>query len=185
MADSSTGGYLIPTTGPIYDDLLDDFFGDLFAALTGLDRDNFIRPLFQVNPPPIPEADVDWLAFGVAVTEAEAGTAFLKVNDDDDLGSVLTRHEKIEVSLQIYGFNRYNISSLIRDGLELGQNNDQLYFNEIAYTGNMSPVINLTENVNGIYYKRGDTKITFMRQVDRKYPVLSFEEIQFEIIKES
>ena len=63
--DSATGGYLVQTDGPIYGDALDDFFGDLFAELTELDRDEFIRPLFQINPPPIPEADINWLAFGV------------------------------------------------------------------------------------------------------------------------
>ena len=35
---------------------------------------------------------------------------YLKVNKDDDLGSVLTRHEKIEISLQIYGINNFNIA---------------------------------------------------------------------------
>ena len=106
---SATGGYLVPTDNPIYDAALDDFFGNVLAELSELDRDNNIRPLFQEDPPALPEHSEDWLAFGVTVTEAENGVPELIVNEPGDTDSKVTVHEKIEVSLQVYGPNTYTI----------------------------------------------------------------------------
>ena len=180
---SATGGYLVQTDGPIYGDVLDNFFRDVIGGLTGLSTDTLIRPLFQLDPPPIPEPEIDWIAFGVSITEAEQGSAYLKVADDG-LSSELKRHERLDVSFQIYGLNNFSFANIIRDGLQLGQNREVLQANSISYTGNATPLIKLTEDVNGRYYKRCDFTLSFAREVTRSYPVLSFLEAPSEIIED-
>jgi len=178
---SATGGYLVQESGPIYGNALDDFFHDVIEGLTDLDE-NLIRPLFQLNPPPIPEPDIDWIAFGVNLTEAEDGSAHLKVIEDGE-SAELIRQEKLEIPFQIYGINNFDVANQIRDGLQLAQNRETLYHNNISFTGKKTPLIKLNENVNGRFYKRCDFTLTFMREVTRVYPILTFEQVQFEITK--
>jgi hypothetical protein len=180
---SATGGYLVQASGPIYGDALDDFFHNVIQGLTELDE-NLIRPLFQLNPPPIPEPDIDWIAFGINITEAEKGTAHIQMAEDG-LSGEMKRQERLEIPFQIYGINNFDIANKIRDGLQLGQNREVLYHNNISFKGFETPLTKLTEDVNGRYYKRCDFTLSFMREVNRVYPILSFEAVQFEIKKES
>lgn len=56
--DTTTPGYLPPSTSPAYDAALDQMFHDLVMGITGLTGD-LVRPRWQAEPPQQPEHSVN------------------------------------------------------------------------------------------------------------------------------
>ncbi|MCK4883531.1 MAG: hypothetical protein KAS30_01545 [Candidatus Diapherotrites archaeon] len=167
MADSSTGGYLTPTATTDTD--LGEFLHDLLEGLTGIDT-NLIRVNWQKDPPPSPENGVNWIGYGITVKAPEDGSAYLEPTDGAE--SEQQRHEDIDLALQVYGDNCLLTASQIESGLEIGQNREALYLNKMAYVGT-SEISHVPELINGEWFNRADMTLTFRRQVNRTFSILS------------
>jgi len=178
---SATGGYL--TAGPVLnDDGLLDFMQAVIIGLTGLAGD-MVRPAFQPNPPKRPGITVDWCAFFISNQMPEAGNAYVVV-DDNGLGSKSQRHETFDMRCSFYGPNSASNAGNVRDNLQIGQNRDQLFLAGIGFVG-ANPTPTFGELVEEQWYKRSDITLSFRREINRNYSVLSFLSAYGQIITET
>jgi hypothetical protein len=174
--DSSTGGYLLPaaTPAPIEDDALDDFLGDVVGAITGLDRDNYVRPRWQLDPPNLPARNVNWV--GVGVINRKADTYAVERWDPDAANGAgaqtLVRHESLEVLCSFYGAACQKNGANLRDGLAVAQNREALFLAGMALT-ETSDLTKAPEMIKSAWYQRADLTVYFRREIRREYPVLT------------
>lgn len=169
---STVAGYLAPnsTPAPLEDDALDDFLGDVIAGITGLDRDNLVRPRWQEDPPNLPARTVTWCAVGVTdhIPDTYAYTAL----EADGLTTDLIRHETLVINATFYGPQSGAIATLFRDGLQIPQNLEALFgagFGLIEATGpTQAP-----ELIKEKWLQRNDIIWKTRREIRRVYPVLS------------
>lgn len=84
--------------------------------------------------------------------------------------NVITRHETFEVLCSIYGPNADDISSLIREGLSVPQNRENLALGGMGLVscGQVTPAPTLT---NTQWQYKLDMVITFKRSITRTYPI--------------
>lgn len=170
--DSATGGYLVPaiSPAPLEDDALDDFIHDLLAGVSGL-VGNLIRPLWQEEPPNIPDRSVTWCAFGMV--ESKSDTYAVEEHDADGDGTDLTRrHEVMQWRVSCYGPQCGAMASLIRDGFGLAQNREPLTLAGMGFVSVTGPT-RTAELIKQKWLKRQDLQIYIRREVIREYPVLN------------
>ena len=130
MADntSATGGYLAPINTEAQDTAFEDFFHGVLSGISGI-TGVLTRPAWQQNPPPVPEPDIDWLAFSITTDEAAAGSAYF-VPDTITEGEVESevvnawRDETITLKVSAYGPNAQATAKRVREGLQIGQNRE-------------------------------------------------------------
>src|SRR5438477_12482433 len=133
--DSSTGGYLVPTSAPpLEDDALDEFLQGAVVGMTGL-AGTLVRPRWQNPVPKLREATVDWCAIGIIseTPEFSSYTAHYRgepSNPNDPTGQgfdLQIRHETLEVMVSFYGPNSRGNAKLFRDGISVGQNRESFF----------------------------------------------------------
>jgi hypothetical protein len=163
LADSSTGGYLVGTETALD---INYFFHDLIMNLTALNK-TLIRPRWQPNPPTMPASGTDWIAFGVQELEGD-NSAYIQKKT---VGADLIRHEFYAVLCSCYGVNGRDNARKLRDGLEIGQNREVMYTNNIGFitAGN---IIHAPELINDVWYDRFDVELRFAREVKKAYNIL-------------
>ena len=182
--NSATGGYLVPelpsNTYLIY------FFNSMISGVTGL-TSSLIRPRWQQNPPAQPNITVDWCSFGITQYKPDAN-AYIKVDDEN---VVLQRQEDIEILVSFYGPNCQGYTQVLRDGLEISQNREQLFLNNMAYKGSEN-ALHVPELINDRWFDRVDITLTFSRQIggpdqnaSQIYDVLPLLSAEGEIITET
>jgi hypothetical protein len=93
---------------------------DYIVGLSGLDN-TLVRPMYQPNPPTIPDFGTDWIGINIKTTDMN-GSSYQVLNKDDIL--TLRRDVTFEISLAIYGTNSFRVSTQIRSGMELTQNTE-------------------------------------------------------------
>jgi hypothetical protein len=124
--DSSTGGYLVPTTPlPLDDEILHRRISNLIAGITGLPG-NLVRPRWQPNPPQIPAPETNWVAVGVVTYPSSHGTPVRRHISDGDGYDVLDDPELIRLLASFYGPNCGAYARLCRHALWVEQNWEQL-----------------------------------------------------------
>ena len=171
MADSSTGGYLLPSgTPPLDDQALDHFFHDLFVGVTGL-APTLVRPRWQPEPGNMPPRTSTWLAQGV-VEMREDGVPWQSFSPGTMIYT-LNRNQIIVNRLSVYGPNAGSMEAMLRDGLGLDQNREYMNSQGIVLVriGDPHTMPLLT---NEQWVRRIDVPVTFRRLISRTYPVLSF-----------
>lgn len=168
---SATGGYLLQgDPKPIEGQALRRFLHGLLVGVSGLPT-TLVRPSWQPNPPPIPDIDTDWLAFGISAVRPEAGDPYYR---QLDTGEGLTiRHEAIDVACTFYGPNAVGNAGALRDGMYIGQNRENLYLAGMGLVG-FSDTIHAPELINDRFFDRADITMTLRREVRRTYPILHF-----------
>ncbi|WP_448952133.1 phage neck terminator protein [Labrys neptuniae] len=170
MNDSSTGGYLAPTSPmPPDDDAFDDILQSAVSAITGIPG-ALVRPRWQPVAPPQPDASVNWCAIGVISYDPDANAAFLASVDGQSQSS--QRHERIELLASFYGPAASSYAHLLRDGLAVPQNREALRSNGVAFVGT-DTIRAAPELLNQSWRKRFDIPVLMNRQVNRTWPVLS------------
>lgn len=173
MNTSATGGYLTPDNFLVPDDIdLDIIFQGLVKSITGLDG-QYVRPRWQPKPPKQPLPEVNWCAVGV-----------LTVNSDYSLTmphDKLSAYELLEVSTTFYGPASRGYAQLLRDGVQIPQNNEAIRKHGIVYHS-FSPIRPCPEYVNEQWIRRHDLMIYFKRKEIRKYPILDFAESSVKFI---
>lgn len=165
---SATGGYLTPTNTVLDGNLLQDFFHGVIAGITGL-VNTLVRPAFQPNPPTRPGIDVDWCGFAILNRRTEALPWYVQ-NDEND--GTLSRTELFDLQVSFYGPNCTAYAGMLRDGLQITQNLEQLFAAGMAPNGTQD-IVYLPELVNDRYYQRADITVNMNRDVSRTYAILS------------
>lgn len=167
---SATGGFLQQTAGPLEGLDLRRFIGTVLVGVSGLPAE-MVRPSWQQNPPPVPNIDTDWMAFGITARRADNDP--YQAEKDDGLRTIMSRHEELDILLTFYGPNCLQLAAEVRDGFELTQNTESLLLAGMAYI-DLSDIVHAPELVNERFYDRADTTLTIRREVRREYRILNF-----------
>lgn len=167
---SATGGYLQQVAGPIEGLDLRRFIGTVLVGVSGF-APEMVRPAWQQNPPPVPNIDTNWMAFGITARRADNDP--YQVEKDDGQGTLMLRHEELDIMLAFYGPDCLQKAAEVREGFELTQNTESLLLAGMAYI-DLSDIIHAPELVNDRYFDRADTTLTIRREVRREYRILNF-----------
>lgn len=103
MSTSATGGYILPDPNfPVLPGglSLKQFLQTVFVGVSGLPGD-LVRPRWQLNPPKSPDANINWMAIGLAKSKADANaytgeslgasaTGFIKLTCNPKPGGTVT-----------------------------------------------------------------------------------------------
>lgn len=176
MANSSaSGGYLTPSvlTPPLEGDELDAEFQKAVVGITGM-AGQYVRPRWQAKPPKQPAANIDWCALGIS-TQTPDDNPHIQHNGDAEGTDTLTRHESIKLLLTFYGPNAKRNAAIMRDGIQVPQNMEQLALANIGLVS-VGEIQALPELVNQQYIKRYDLPLQFNRQIERVYGVRNIVE---------
>ena len=170
--DSSTGGYLQSgaLSPPLGDASLDAIFQAAVTGITGLPG-NLIRPMWQPNPPKMPEPSVTWAAMGVTAITPDAGP-YIEHQSSGGGADNYQRHEDIELFCTFYGPQGQSYAAALRDGFAIPQNGEMLGAQGISWV-ECGPVRSIPELFNQQWIRRYDLTIRFRRQVKRTYQVLT------------
>lgn len=175
MPDSATGGYLLPNPSPpppLEDDALDDFIQGFVVGITGL-AGALVRPRWQVEPPNLPDETVSWAAVGIIRREGDTYSAEQHIPDGN--GSTnLIRHETLDVLATFYGPNAQANGALLRDGLGLAQNREQLFLNGMGLVS-IGQLMKGPELIKSKWYPKADLPLAIRRVILRNYPILNLE----------
>ena len=178
MADSSTGGALLPsgTLAPLEGQGLNRFLNGWIAGVSGLPG-AFVRPGWQpfpADPPTVSGATV-WAAYHIAWRHKLGFPR--KVHDSTGDGQdLLQQQEQMGVLVSFYDQGTNGLAdtyaSVFRDGVFVDQNNELLFLNGFGLidAGDLVPVPTLEKNR---WYMRIDCMVTLQRIIQRNYPVLN------------
>jgi len=179
--DSSTGGYLTPSSVPPPEDVsLDAILQGMVAGITGL-TGPLVRPRWQPINPKHPEAAVDWCSIGV-ISETPEYSAYTRhwrgepSNPNDPSGQGYDeqrRHEVLEIMASFYGPDSRGNANTFRAGLSVAQNREALYFQNMNFVSTDCKLVNMAELVNETWFRRIDVIFLVRREIDRTYPVLN------------
>lgn len=170
MNTSATGGYLTPTSPVPASDLdLDIVFQNHIGWLAGLSSD-LVRPRWQPEPATAPTSDNTWIAIGATALDDDEYPVQSFVSDA--VGSVLIRHETIDVLCSFYGPRAGQALRTVRDGLLINQNSEAINALGIFYKGK-SRSTRVPSLVKTLWLNRIDTTFQFRRQIEEAYPILS------------
>lgn len=167
---SATGGYLQQVAGPLEGLDLRRFIGTVLVGVSGF-APEMVRPAWQQNPPPVPNIDTNWMAFGITARRADNDP--YQVEKDDGLRTLMIRHEELDIMLAFYGPDCLQKAAEVREGFELTQNTESLLLAGMAYI-DLSDIIHAPELVNDRWFDRADTTLTIRREVRREYRILNF-----------
>ena len=161
IPNSSTGGYLLPSTAPPLDDeTLQRKINHVIRGVTGIPGE-LVRPRWSPEPVLLPTITTNWIAFGETSRLNERGTPYMqhvgRAYDIDgeeipyDGHDVLIRHEIIVYLASCYGPACYQTAALLRDGVFVVQNWEELQAYGVILTevGNIVP---MPELVNDRWY---------------------------------
>ena len=173
MTTSATGGYLIQTEVPLPGGLtLNQYIQQVIVGITGL-AGTLVRPKWQKEPPKVlPNPEDNYCAFGIRIFNPDAN-AFTKLDEDGE-GSVLQRHEELNIECSFYGSNCQKNAGNLRDGLQITQNREALTAANIGFKE--TSATNYVPELHGqVWYPRCDITVVLRRQIDKTFSVLSIE----------
>jgi hypothetical protein len=164
---SATGGYLTPTNVALDNNALKRFIHGVLVGVTGLDN-TLVRPAYQPNQPVIPDLTVDWCAFAIVNRRPAAMPWTAQGNSNAELST----NELFDVFVNFYGPNCMGYAAILRDGLQIPQNSDQLNAAGIAVIG-VQDVLYVPELINDRWFERADITINLNRNLSRTYDILT------------
>lgn len=169
--DSSTGGYLVPSSpAPIEDAALEDVIQGIVVGITGLPG-TMVRPRWQPTPPKQPPPATNWCAIGITRTYGET-YAYIGHSGVGNGSDTLQRHYSLDLLASFYGPSGQLYAGLFRDGLLIEQNREVMAANGMALY-EAREIIAAPELTNTQWIRRFDVPFTLRRQVNRTYPVLN------------
>lgn len=172
--DSSTGGYVLATSSDPYDQALDRILQQAVAAITGIDP-TMVRPRWQVNPPTMPEPEVNWAAVGVSLIDPDHNDYERHVVATDGQGndvsySQVERDEAMTVLTSFYGPAAMSNAMAWFDGLQVGQNREALKSNGIDLV-EVRDAAQVPALLAMKWQRRVDVAATMSRRTDRSFPI--------------
>lgn len=181
--DSSTGGFLAPSSGqPPEDAALDAILQALVVGVTGL-VGNLVRPRWQPKPPAQPEPNVDWCAIGVVDEDPEPNIA-LAHSGDGNGSSTSFDNDIVSVLASFYGPTARGNAKRLRTGLMIAQNRETLLANGLALMEIPGKTIFVPEIFNNQTVRRADLPIRFRRRTAMVWPIDNIVEFQGSIATE-
>lgn len=173
---SATGGYLLPLNTAVEDVALRRYLHGVIAGVTGLD-DTLVRAGFQKNPPPMPPASEDWVAY-YEVSRESANLPQIVYNDAESY--TLFRTERMTYLCSFYGDNSQAFAYNFRDGMYVAQNRENMLLNGFVLH-DVQDGIYLPQLINNIYIQRTDIRFSFDRVISRNYAILTLQSAQIEL----
>lgn len=168
---SATGGYLLPTVPPDSDAELARVLQAFVSGVTGI-AGTLVRPMWQPNPPPIPAAGTTWAAIGL--TDINAGLPYMvQVDNPPDTICQYRQDERFTLRVSVYGPSCQRYATMIRDGVNISQNREQLYIQGISVIGT-GGITRAPELVNDVWLDRCDVTIDMGRVLDLQYEIVHF-----------
>lgn len=165
---SATGGPLSPQPPlPLDDAALDAVFQQLVVGVTGLPG-NLVRPRWQPEVPKQPEPGVNWCAIGVPEVDQDDGPWL--VYDPVRNQETYWDHEVLSVLATFYGPNAQSFARLLRAGLNVPQNTEELLPYGIRYL-DCGPIRAMNELQNQQWVRRQDIALQFRRKVVMTFAV--------------
>jgi len=165
---SATGGPLSPAPPlPLDDDGLDAVFQQLIQHVTSLSGD-LVRPRWQASVPKQPEPGVNWCALGTPEVVQDAGPWL--VYDPVRNQETYWDHETLTVLVTFYGPNAQSFARLLRAGLNVPQNTEELLQYGVRYI-DCGPVRTMNELLNQQWVHREDIALHFRRKVVMTFAV--------------
>ena len=184
--DSSTGGYLAPTSAaPSEDAALDAILQGLVVGVTGLPGP-LVRPRWQPIPPQQPASTTDWCAIGVVDEDPEPTVAISHIGRDTS-GNNPNGYSKsiswmtITVLASFYGPNARGNAALLRDGLVIAQNRESLFGLDIALVERPGKATFVPEIINEQTIRRVDIDMRFRRAITRTWAIDDLLDAQMQI----
>lgn len=182
---SASGGYLTPKVAvsniiphPAYDNALIDIVGNMIAGITGIDRNNYVRPRWQPEPPVVPAANINWVAFGaLSIEKFEEGDPYILHDDTGEGHDELTQHEVHNILVSFYGPAALHYAALLRDGLHIVQNWEEARGYKMALRS-IGAIQFVPEQLNNIWYTRADIEVGITREIARSYDVKNILEAE-------
>jgi hypothetical protein len=175
--DSSTGGYLAPTTAlPAEDAALDAILVGLVAGVVGLPG-NLVRPRWQLVPPTQPEASTDWCAIGVVDEDPDPNISLLHSGVGQG-SSTSVDNDIITVLASFYGPSARGNAKVLRTGLMIPQNREKLYFVGLALVEIPGKSRFLPDMVNQRTLRRVDISMRFRRRTVLNWTILNLLQMQ-------
>lgn len=173
--DSTSGGYLTPiSSGPVYDDALEQALCQWVLALSGL-ADGMVVPRWPPVQTVQRAADVNGCVLGITSIDPDASAAFIQ---QDEGVSALWRHETIECLASFYGPGGQQAATQFRDGVAINQNNEALNAINLSLC-DMSALTPSPELINNQWVRRYDITVRLRRKVVREYRITSLAQAPF------
>jgi hypothetical protein len=171
---SSTGGVLLPADAPApaEDAELDAIVQRLVSSITGLPS-ALVRPRWQPVVPQQPEPSVNWCAVGV-MDQASDGAPSITHNSAGNGSDTLITHEEINVLASFYGPRAQFYAEMLRDGLGMPQNLEQLAEQDMAFV-EAGRVVSMPALVNQQWIKRRDMPVRLRRKITRVYAIQNID----------
>ncbi len=180
--DSSTGGFLSPvsTSTPVEGKDLQDFFHGLLVGVTGLSAQSVI-PSWQANPQNLLSGN--WLAFRFSTRKTNQ-SPYITHDGSGNGSSTVTKWEEIDFTASFYGDLADYYAGILADGLMIGQNRDALFTAGVALT-KVGEAKQVPVMIKELWVYKVDLELTFTRQVQRTYPILNVQTVDFSVDTES
>lgn len=174
---STVAGYLTPNVAPapLMDDAFENFIQLVLVGISGLPG-AMVRPAFQLEPPPQPDRETDWLAFSIVHQDADV----YAITENLEATTDFERHETVQVLLSSYGPNAQRTLALLRDGFQVEQNRAVMTANGMGLqeTGRMQRAPSLIKDK---WLNRYDMSLIFRRQIRRSYAIESLLTAQVDL----
>jgi hypothetical protein len=176
--DSSVAGFISPVTTPTYDAALD---AQIQTAIKGICNMPgwLVRPRLQPEPASQPDADVDWVAFGVASITPDFADYQGHVSIDDGTNT-LQHDEIIEVMLSFFGPNSARNEMTLRTGLQIEQNKVALQSVGLEYRELLRATRTPTL-IKNIFVTRVDATLIVNRRAEFIYPIKNILSASFDV----
>lgn len=178
--DSSTGGYLVPSsTNDLNDQALARFLQQIVVGIVGLPG-KMVRPRWQPEPPNIPDFGTNWAAIGPGARKRDPFSAIVhNPNDADGNGSsTVIRNRTMDVICSFYGPLAETNSELLAMGLELSQNREVMQLAGFNLVGGVGDSAIVPIQIKERWQYRVDIPFTVRQQQKYTYPILNLEGIQ-------
>ncbi|WCS27236.1 hypothetical protein LOK46_10585 [Methylobacterium sp. NMS14P] len=173
--DSSTGGYLGPTTpAPLEDLTLDVVIAGLIAGVTGLDPIR-VLPRDQPNQPHIPDIGVTWVSVGVMTSTPDDTPAQIHHPDGDGY-SILRSFYRLDVLASFYGPKGDLYAKLTRDALYVAQNREAMRVYGLNLVG-FDPIRRLPDIVATQTRRRSDLAFQLTQVIERRYEIRNVQSL--------
>lgn len=176
--DTSTGGVLTPSAPlPVDDDALDAVLQALVSSITGLDG-SLVRPRWQAVIPKQPDPSVNWCAIGIVSSTEQNFPSYSF--DQAALVGTLVAHEEMQALASFYGPQAKGYAQLLRNGLKVPQNTEQLIPFQMRYIDS-GAMRNAPEFVNEQWIKRQDLPMRFRRKLSYTLAVTTIQAAEVDL----
>lgn len=171
MNDSSTGGYLLPTSAdPGFDITEDAALQAMVAGITGL-TPNLLFPRWQPVMPKQPtDTQTDWAALGVQDVEVEKNVSIRHLPTPDPGYDEMRAQQTFTLLVSFYGPNSSKNAHLLANGIYLPQNREAIWATAINLV-EVGRIVRTGDLVNQNWRLRVDVPIVFRRMITRTYAI--------------